>query len=131
MKTALQKKIFIVDDDPFWNIRMTLMLNNLGYTNVVSFESGEDCINNLHLKPGIIFLDYQMKAMDGLEVLRRAKDYFNDIDIVFCTANENMGVAINAMKSGSFDFLIKHKTTEEQLGSILENMCLEYAGKIY
>ena len=131
MKTALQKKIFIVDDDPFWNIRMTLMLNNLGYTNVVSFESGEDCINNLHLKPGIIFLDYQMKAMDGLEVLRRAKDYFPGIDIVFCTANENMGVAINAMKSGSFDFLIKHKTTEEQLACILESMCMEDTGKIY
>jgi FixJ family two-component response regulator len=131
MKTALQKKIFIVDDDPFWNIRMTQMLTNLGYTNIVSFESGEGCINNLHLNPVIIFLDYQMKAMDGLEVLRRAKDYFPGINIVFCTAKEDMGIAINAMKSGSFDFLIKHKTTEEQLGSILESMCIDDGGKIY
>ena len=131
MKTALQKKIFIVDDDPFWNTRMTQILTKLGYTNIVSFENGEDCINNLHLNPAIIFLDYQMKAMDGLEVLRRTKEHSPGIGIVFCTASEDMGLAINAMKSGSFDFLIKHKTTEEQLGSVLESMCMEEADEIY
>ena len=115
MKTALQKKIFIVDDDPFWNRKMVETLTNLGYTNIVSLESGEDCINNLHLNPAIIFLDYQMKAMDGLEVLRRAKDYFPGIAIVFCTANENLSLAVNAMKSGSFDFLHKQHATEEKI----------------
>lgn len=131
MKTALQKKIFIVDDDPFWNMKMTQILTKLGYTNIVSFESGEDCINNLHQNPAILFLDYQMKAMNGLEVLSRVKDNLPGIKIVFCTANENMGVAISAMKSGSFDFLIKHKTTVEKLNSVLESMYLEDAGKIY
>lgn len=131
MKTALQKKIFIVDDDQFWNRKMVATLNNLGYTNIVSFESGEDCINNLHLNPATIFLDYQMKAINGLEVLRRAKEYARSIDIVFCTANEDMGVAINAMKSGSFDFLIKHKVTEEQLGNVLESLNVEDTDKIY
>ena len=131
MKTALQKKIFIVDDDPFWNRKMVETLTNLGYSNIVSFESGEDCINNLHLNPVIIFLDYQMKAVNGLEVLRRAKAYLPSIGIVFCTANEDMGIAINAMKSGSFDFLIKHKVTEDQLGNVLESLCMEDADKVY
>lgn len=131
MKTALQKKIFIVDDDPFWNRKMSETLTNLGYSNIISFESGEDCINNLHLKPAIIFLDYQMKAINGLEVLRRAKEYLPGINIVFCTANENMSLAINAMKSGSFDFLIKHKITEEQLGNILESLNMEGADMVY
>lgn len=117
--------IFIVDDDPFWNSKMSETLTNLGYTNIVIFESGEDCINNLHLNPGIIFLDYRMKAIDGLEVLRKTKAVLPDINIVFCTANEDMVLAINAMKSGSSDFLIKHKMTEEQLSDVLESLCLE------
>jgi len=131
MKTTLQKKIFIVDDDPFWNKKMTEALTNLGYSNIISFESGEDCINNLHLNPAIIFLDYQMKAVDGLEVLRRAKQYLPGIDIIFCTAKEDMALAIHAMKSGSFDFLIKHKITEEQLGDILDSLCMQEVDKIY
>jgi DNA-binding NtrC family response regulator len=131
MKTTLQKKIFIVDDDPFWNRKMTHTLTNLGYSNIVSFESGEDCISNLHLNPVIIFLDYQMKAVDGLEVLRKAKQYFPSIDIIFCTANEDMGLAINAMKQGSFDFLIKHKVTEGQISSLMENLSMAEEEKIY
>jgi FixJ family two-component response regulator len=121
MKPALQKRIFIVDSDPSWNMKMTQILTNLGYTNVVSFNSGEDCVNNLHLNPVIIFLDYQMKAMDGLEVLRRAKEYFPGIDIVFCTTNNNINLAVNAMKSGSFDFLLKQNVTEEKIRNVLES----------
>ncbi|MFM6926233.1 MAG: response regulator [Ferruginibacter sp.] len=130
MKATFQKKIFIVDDDRFWNRKMVEILTNLGYTNIVSFENGEDCIDNLYLKPAVIFLDYQMKAVNGLEVLRRAKGYLPGIDIIFCTANENMGLAINAMKSGSHDFLIKHNVTEEQLGGLLNVLCMKDAERI-
>lgn len=125
MKTAMQKRIFIVDCDPQWNIKMTQLLTDLGYTNIVSFESGEDCINNLHLNPVIIFLDYQIKAMDGLQVLRSAKDYFPGIGIVFCSANENLSLAVNAMKSGSFDFLLKKNVTEEKIHLVLESFITE------
>jgi FixJ family two-component response regulator len=72
-----------------------------------------------------------MKAINGLEVLRRAKEYLPSIDIVFCTANEDMGVAINAMKSGSFDFLIKHKVTCEQISNVMESLFMEETEKIY
>jgi len=122
MKTALQKRIFIVDDDLFWNIKMTQILTDLGCTSVVNFKSGEDCVNNLHLNPIIIFLDFKMKAMDGLEVLRRAKDYFPGIGIVFCTANEELSFAVNAMKSGSSDFLLKQNATAEKIRDILESL---------
>lgn len=128
MKTVSEKKIFIVDDDPLWSANMKELLINLGYTSVLHFESGEDCISNLHLNPAVIFLDYKMKAMNGLEVLRKAKACLPDISIVFCTANEDMVLAINAMKSGSADFLIKHKITENQLSDLLGSLCLEYAG---
>ena len=131
MKTALQKRIFIVDNDPSWSIKMTQTLTNLGYTNIVSFESGEECVKNLHLNPVIIFLDYQMKAMDGLEVLRKAKEYFPGIGIVFCTAKEDLIVAVNAMKSGSFDYLLKRQATEEKIRIILENFRIDDQVIIY
>jgi DNA-binding NtrC family response regulator len=131
MKTALQKKIFIVDDDPLWSIKMSEILSNLGYTNILRFESGEDCVNNLHQHPAVIFLDFTMKAMDGLQVLKNAKDYLPGIDIIFCTANKDLGLAVKAMKSGSFDFLVKQHTSEETIKNVLESLCTEDAEKIY
>lgn len=129
MKTALTKTIFIVDSNPSWNIAMTQLLSGLGYTNVISFESGEDCVNNLHLNPVLIFLDFQMKVMDGLEVLRRAKEYYPGIGIVFCTANGNISLAVNAMKLGACDFLSKKNITEEKIRSVLENFIVGGAFK--
>ncbi len=131
MKTVSEKKIFIVDDDPLWSANMKELLINLGYTSVLHFESGEDCISNLHLNPAVIFLDYKMKAMNGLEVLRKAKAYLPGIGIVFCTATRDLSLAVNAMKSGSFDFLIKQHTSEETIAAVLENICTEAADKIY
>lgn len=131
MKTATEKKLFIVDDDPLWSANMKQLLTNLGYTNVLHFESGEDCISNLHLNPAVIFLDFTMKAMDGLQVLSKAKKYLPGIGIIFCTATNDLRLAVKAMKSGSFDFLIKQHTTEQTIESVLESMCIEEEDKIY
>lgn len=122
MNTALQKKIFIVDDDRIWNRKLTETLTHLGCTNIACFESGEDCIKKLHLNPAIIFLDSQMKAIDGLEVLRRVKMHLPGTNIVFCTANQDMVLEINAMKSGSNVFLLKQQATEGKIRTVLESV---------
>ena len=73
MKNQTEKRIFIIDDDPYWIAMLSQMLNEIGYRNIVEFENGTDCLSNLHLNPHMVFLDYQMEDMDGLEVLKRIK----------------------------------------------------------
>jgi DNA-binding NtrC family response regulator len=120
MQQANTKKTFIVDDDPFWVAMLTQILTEIGYTNIVTFENGTDCINNLHLNPSLVFLDYQMDDINGIDVLQKIKDYYPNIRVIFCTALEDIGVAVDAIKFGSFDYLLKSNATKKEIISLLQ-----------
>ncbi len=132
MKSS-NKRIFIVDDDPFWTAVLTQQLNELGYNDVSAFSGGADCIQQLHRNPNMVFLDYQMEEMDGLDVLARIKEYYPGIGVVFCTAHEDLEVAVGAMKSGSFDYLLKINTTKNELATTIENLAASqvFTEKVY
>jgi DNA-binding NtrC family response regulator len=113
------KKTFVVDDDPFWTAILTQILTDLGFTNITTFSSGAACFENLHLNPELVFLDYQMEGMDGLTVLQKIKEYNSKIGVVFCTSHEDLGVAIDAIKYGSFDYLLKGNASRREVASII------------
>lgn len=114
------KRIFIIDDDPFWSNTLFKLLNNLGYENVYKYSCSIEAVNHLHLNPSLIFLDYQMENLDGLEVLQRVKEYFPAIGVIFCTAHEDLGVAIQALEKGSEDYLLKSNLQKERLKMMIE-----------
>lgn len=122
MKTLNLKRTFLVDDDPFWTAMLTQMLTDLGYDNIITFSNGKDCVDNLHLNPNLVFLDYQMENMNGLEVLQKVKNYYPGIGVIFCTAHEDLSVAVDAMKNGSFDYLLKSNATQKEVNDILIQM---------
>ena len=118
------KKIFLVDDDPFWVAVLKQILAEIGYTNVLTFEGGEDCLVNLYLNPEVIFLDKEMQDMDGLDVLDKIKESNPAIEVVFCTSLEDLSVAIKALRSGSNDFLLKTNVNKKEVSELLEKIHL-------
>ena len=87
----MDKLIFFVDDDK-------MMLNLMEYTfkcregfEVKSYFSGEECIENLHLKPHLIVLDYYLgsdgeNTMSGFDTLRRINDINENIPVIMLSA---------------------------------------------
>ncbi|MFC5624352.1 response regulator [Algoriphagus winogradskyi] len=121
MKNIKILPAFIVDDDPFWTAILKQILTELGFTKIHTFEDGVDCLNHIHLNPGLIFLDYQMENSNGLEILQEVKNYFPGIEVVFCTALESLEVAIAAIEHGSVEYLLKSNVTEELVKDIVDN----------
>jgi DNA-binding NtrC family response regulator len=107
MKNLEKLKFFIVDDDPFCRALYHQHLVNLGFDNNCLFDNGLDCINQLAEQPDIIFLDYDMRPLNGLEVLRRVKRLNPNIHLVIISSQKDIQVAINALKYGAFDYIIK------------------------
>ena len=122
MKQQNIKRIFIVDDDPYWTALLSQMLTDFGFANIETFSNGKDCINKLHLNPSLVFLDYQMEDINGLFVLKAIKEYYPGIGVVFCTAHEDLSVAVNAMKYGSFDYLLKSNANKKEVAFIISQM---------
>ena len=70
----------------------------------------------------MVFLDYQMDHMDGIEVLKKIKSYYPGIGVIFCTAHEDLAVAVEAMEYGSYDYLLKGNATIKELGDIIQRI---------
>ena len=118
----LNDRIFLVDDDPFWTAILYKTLVKLGYQKITCFSNGQDCVDSLHLNPDVIFLDYQMEDVDGIEVLRKVKSHHPAINVIFCTAYEDLSVAVYAIELGSCDYLLKSNASPQAVQSILNQL---------
>lgn len=107
MEPIKEFKIFLVDDEPFCLNLYKQYFNNLGYGDVTGFDNGPDCLNYLTRQPDVIFLDYEMDDLTGIEVLKKIKRFNPDIFIVFLSGQENIDTAVNALKFGAFDYIVK------------------------
>lgn len=99
--------VFVVDDDPFTCSLFQQHLHNLGFTDVHPFHSGVDCLDNLQLNPAIVLLDHDMAQITGFEVLKKIKRYDPDAAVIMVSGQEDMATALDALKYGAFDYIIK------------------------
>jgi two-component system, OmpR family, response regulator len=108
----LRKKIFIVDDDPVLAEMLKDHLAKMTAYDIRLFETGEECLQHINDKPGIIFLDFYLNsvnknAMDGLEVLQEIKKVDPDVDVVMLSGQDKIEVAVKTMQYGAFDYIVK------------------------
>ncbi len=122
MKNIKTQNVFIVDDDPFWTGILSQTLEEIGFNAIQSFENEKDFLNRLaEQHPDLIFLDYQLEDTDGLQLLQKIKAVNENIHVVFCTALEDLGVAISAIEFGSAEYLLKSNASEEVVSKIIDS----------
>jgi DNA-binding NtrC family response regulator len=103
----MSRRILVVDDDA--SIRETFEhhLTRSGHQ-VATAASAEEALGRLaELDPALVITDLRMPGMDGLELLRRVREATPDIDVLVITAHEDMRSAMEAMKAGAYDYLVK------------------------
>ncbi|WP_345080065.1 response regulator [Nemorincola caseinilytica] len=112
-------KFFIVDDDHFSRMLYRQHLLNLGYSNNVLFDNGFDCIKKLDLSPDVIFLDYDMQPLNGLDTMQIIKQYAPNIRLLIISGNEDKKIAEDAKKYGAYAFIKKGEKDLEMISDIL------------
>jgi putative two-component system response regulator len=116
--------ILVVDDERLVNAIMTRYLSQVGYT-CVAAQSGKEALEKLQQHTCCLALcDIRMPGMDGIELLRRIKELDDEIAVIMVSAVDNREVAVEAMRAGAFDYVIKPFHLEEVLMSVqraLEN----------
>lgn len=115
-------KFFIVDDDRFYSMIYEQCLRNMRYENIVSFSNGEECLHELHDKPDIVFLDYEMEGLNGYQVLKKIKKFDPNIYVIMVSGQENIDVAVNAFKYGAFEYIVKDANICKKISIALENI---------
>ncbi|WP_022660091.1 sigma 54-interacting transcriptional regulator [Desulfovibrio desulfuricans] len=107
MSTLTKAKILVVDDDSAHRVTLRALLSAWGAV-VVEAESGEKAVSLCREHPyDLILMDVQMEGINGIEALAEIKAYNPAIPILIMTAYSNVETAIEALKSGAYDYLSK------------------------
>ena len=108
-------KIFIVEDDTFFGeaLRYHLMLNP--DFEVHLYPSGRECLTHLYQKPDIICLDFGLPDITGDLLLKKIKETNNSIPIIIISGQADIEIAVNFLKSGANDYIVKNNHTKDLL----------------
>jgi DNA-binding NtrC family response regulator len=115
MQDTNDSLIFVVEDNRVYNKLIVSYLKTNKFTNVLPFYSGEDTINNLYRNPDIIIQDFLLDGMNGIDVLKKAKEQNQNIEFIFLSGQDNIDVAINTMKYGAYDYIVKDQMALKKL----------------
>ncbi len=134
------KTIFIVDDDPMQSAMLQDYLSKYSTFDVHIFNSGEDCLKNISLDPQIVFLDYYFdkagnSAINGIDILKEIKAQKPSTEVVMISGQDRIEVAVNTMKYGAFDYIVKGESafhrSENVIFNIIKRLKLEGEASLY
>ncbi len=123
------KLVFFVDDDK-------MILNLLEYTfksragiDVKTFFSGEECLENMHLKPDLVVLDHLFPEdtgqLSGLEVIKKMREADKNVSIIVLSSQQDESLIPEFLKVGAKQYISKDdyfidaliETIEAEVGS--------------
>src|ERR1700721_2092194 len=101
------KHVLVAEDERAARISLTALLEAAGL-GVIAAEDGRTALSLLlQEEPDAALLDIRMPGLDGLEVLRKAREGGSDTAFIIMTAHGDSSAAIEAMKLGAFDYVAK------------------------
>lgn len=116
------QKVFLVDDDLFFRQLLEHAIRNYGYTDVQAFDNGAACLDALIEEPDIVFLDQMMGSVSGTDALKAIKRFNPDIYVVLVSGQQQVQVAVDSLKYGAFDYVVKDERLDERLTKVLKKI---------
>jgi DNA-binding NtrC family response regulator len=119
--------VLIVDDEPLKRISLQIELSEAGYQ-VLDAPDGRSALRILDTRPiDIVVTDQRMPVMDGLSLLDHVKQKQPGAHVIVMTAYGTVTDAVEAMKRGAYDYILKPFKTETLLGK-LERIVVQRGG---
>lgn len=121
--------IFIVEDDPWYGEILAYHLGLNPDYKITRFENGKDCLAQMHQQPDLLTIDFSLPDMMGDKLYQKIRDVNPNVPVIVISSQENITVAVNLLKMGVSDYLVKDDTTKDLLWNsvirIRENQTLK------
>jgi len=108
-------RILVVDDEKMVATILARYLSQMGYSCVTAEDGFEALAKLSNDSYALALCDVRMPGMDGIELLKRIKEYDDEVAVIMVTAVDNREVAVEAMQAGAYDYVIKPFHLEEVL----------------
>lgn len=121
--------IYIVEDDPWYGEILDYHLSLNPDYKVTRFVTGKDCLAKMHLKPDLVTIDFSLPDITGDELFKKIRETNPQVPVIVISSQEEVGVAVNLLKMGVNDYLLKDESTKDLLWNsiirIRENQSLK------
>lgn len=114
----MKSRIMVVDDEAMVRNSLEEILRLEGY-DVTAVENGETALNTLQRENfDLILLDLKMPNLEGIDVLKAVARISPDTKVILLTGHGSLESAIDALRLGAYDYLLKPASSSEILSSV-------------
>ncbi|HMN50420.1 MAG TPA: response regulator, partial [Ignavibacteriaceae bacterium] len=115
----MKETILLVDDEVTYLDLLKSILENEGYRDVITESNPLNVPNILKTqKVDLILLDIYMPQMNGIQLLEKISPEYPSIPVIIVTAVDDKDIALEAIKFGAYEFIIKPPDTDRLLLTI-------------
>jgi DNA-binding NtrC family response regulator len=126
METPEAINLLVIDDDTsYMAVAQHLLAKYQGKKfNVVWKQDGKSAIEELERNPSIdlLLIDYYLPEMNGLDVTKEIREKHIEVPIIFLTSSRDFHIAIEAMKYGVEDYMVKDDAVDSVLPRAIVNV---------
>jgi DNA-binding NtrC family response regulator len=123
MRINKNQLIYVVDDDVPLNNLLCSFLKKHGFNNVKGCFTGEELLQELSVNSNpIIIQDFDLPDMNGLDILKKVRNESPAIEFIFLSGQNTIDVAVQAIKYGAFDYIIKDNFAKENVLNKINNV---------
>lgn len=115
-------KIWIVEDDEWYSEFLKYSISMIPEYEATIFRSGKELLAQLHERPDVITLDFNLPDTDGATLLKKIKSTDSDIQVLMISKQENMNTALELLRSGAYDYFIKSDDLRDKLLNTLQHL---------
>ena len=117
------KLIIIEDEEAHFSLMKRAIANSFPSVSVYHFHEAAACLEKLdEIMPDIIISDYLMPGMNGIEFLKALNRRNKQIPLIITTGQGDEAIAVEAMKLGAWDYLVKSSDFFTLLPSVIEKV---------
>lgn len=114
--------IIIAEDDNWYLNFLEYQLTLIPEYYVTKVQTGKELISLLYLRPEVITLDYNLSDFKGEEILKIIKRESPNTEVVIVSGQNDVSTAINLLKAGAYDYVVKDDDTKERLWKTIANI---------
>jgi two-component system, NtrC family, response regulator AtoC len=108
-------KIYIVEDDPWYGEILEYHLSLNPDFLITRFTNGKDFLASLHKKPDLITIDFSLPDFTGDKLYAKIREVNEHVPVIVISGQEDIPIAVNFLKMGVTDYLIKDDNTKDIL----------------
>ncbi len=118
--------IHILEDDKLYNSVLSHFLSLNPEHEVKSFSTAASFLKSLYEKPDLVTLDYSLPDGTADGMLKQIRDTLPDVRVIIVSAQQDIKTAIDLLKKGADDYIVKDADTQDRLWIAIKN-CKEKA----